>query len=273
MKIKNFQLNNKFSQNNKIDWFLGIVIGDGSVSDRYVRVYSNNVEITQNCKEILNKEFLISEKSFKIRNLSKERGGFRRRIETTELGINSVELTRKIKKMTKRLLKNPTSSFIQGLFDAEGSVDLAGNIIIWQRKNESGNMVIESIAKFFENENIKYRSIRNSNFHIMEIPGRYKNYQNLIKFSEIIGFLIKPKQKDLNLILEIFSEKQQINRKEIINYISTKENVTIRNVIEKFKIPKMSAYRLLNKLVDDKKLLKSNSYPNTYNFCWHSTKR
>ncbi len=265
MKTKNFQKN--LRPENKINWLLGIIAGDGDVSDRYVRVYNNDRLIIRNCEEIFQEGFGINRTKFKIRLLAKNRKGYKRNVETVELGINSTTFANCFKNLIRDQLDNPTTGFMRGLFDAEGSVDLAGNIVLWQRKDKKGTLVSKAIKRFLEDGKIKFRLIKNQDFYIFEILGRYKYYQNLVKFSETIGFVSPRKIKDLSLILETFSRKTFISGQQFLNFISDNQKVTLRQVIENFKVPKSNAYSALNKLVVDKKLIKIKSYPNIYKLC------
>lgn len=135
VKITNFQNKAYARKENKIEWLAGVILGDGRVSDRYVRVYSNTPEIVEKSKEIFQSDFGIVESRFKTRILRKERSGYKRSKETIELCINSKAFAEEFKQLIQKFVENPTASFVRGLFDAEGSVDLAGNITLWQRKN------------------------------------------------------------------------------------------------------------------------------------------
>jgi len=264
MKITDFQNKADAREEDKIEWLAGVILGDGRVSDRYVRVYSNTPEITQKSKEIFKSDFGIQEDKIKTRILQKERSGYKRSKETIELCINSKEFAEKFKKLIQQFVENPTASFVRGLFDAEGSVDLAGNITLWQRKNSQGNIVSKTVKNFLDSGTINYKTINNTDFHIIEIQGRYKNLKNLIRFSEILGFSICHKQRDLETILEIYSKKTMITEKEILDFLSRKGEGTLRDIIVTFRIPKINAYRILNILVTKRKLNKTKSYPNIY---------
>ncbi|MBU0898331.1 MAG: hypothetical protein KKB03_00965 [Nanoarchaeota archaeon] len=267
MKIKNFQKDKNSISENKINWLVGIILGDGRVSERYVRIYNNDRNIIQMCKDIFQYNLKIPKNKFKTRMLSKNRNGYKRNAETIELGINSTVFAKEFKNLTSKQLNNPKPYFMRGLFDAEGSVDLAGNIILWQRKDELGTTVSESIERFLKTYKIKYRIINNEDFYIFEILGRYKHYQNLTKFSEIVGFSSKQKLKDLNLIINIFSKRTFVKNQEIIKFVSKNKEVTLRDVIEKFEITKINGYTMLKKLVDENKIKKIKSYPNIYKIC------
>lgn len=236
-------------------------------------MYNNDRKIIEKSKETFKKCLEISKKKIKVRKLGKDRSGFTRNKETIEIGINSTELSSMIKKLIQDQLNKPTANFIKGLFDAEGSIDLAGNVTLWQRKNTQGTKVIKTIKKFLSENKIKNNLIKNKKFHILEIPGRYKNYKNMKKFEELIGFTSPSKQKDINLILNIFSKKTKTDENKILEFVFKNKQVTLREVIEEFKIPKINAYRALNKLVEKGKLEKVNSYPNIYRSYWHPTKR
>ena len=267
MQITDFQSKANARNENKIEWLAGIILGDGRVSDRYVRVYNNTPEIIEKSKETFLSEFGVSENKLKTRILRKERNGYKRNVETIELCINSTEFAKNFRRLIQKYIENPTASFVNGLFDAEGSVDLAGNITLWQRKDNQGTIVSETVKKFLNANDVRYKIINNPDFHIIEIQGRYKYIQNIIKFSEIIGFSVPHKQRDLETILEIYSKKTRITEKEVLDFISRKGEGTMRDIIVTFGIPKINAYRILKTLVNKKKLTKTKSYPNIYKLC------
>jgi len=257
-----------------VEWLVGIVVGDGRISDRYVRVYNSDTAIIQKCKNVFDKCFAITEPKLKIRLLSKDRNGFARNSETTELTVNSKELSRTFKELRERFLCNPTNDFISGLFDAEGSVDLRGTVTFWQRKNTSGKEVIQSVIKWLTKRSIKFSEIQNREFHILEIAGAYKNYLNLQKFLVYVKFSAENKIRNSKLIADIYSRHTLISESDILNFVLARSSVTVRDVIESFRIPKMLAYTKLNKLAKGNKITKIRSYPNRYFYSrWHSTIR
>lgn len=249
-----------------IDWLIGVVIGDGRISDRYIRVYNNDEAIIQKCKLTFDKKFGIKEPKVKTRKLSKNRNGFLRNKETVEITINSTELVFVFNKLSKRFLKNPTKDFINGLFDAEGSIDLRGTVTFWQRKNIEGEIVTKSVKKWLQANRIKFTEIRNSDFFIVEILGSYKNYLNIQKFLNHVKFTAIDKVKDAKLILDIFCLHSTVSKGTILNFVESQNSTTVRNVVETFKIPKMNAYTALNKLVRDNRITKTKTYPNYYIF-------
>ena len=257
-----------------VEWLVGMVVGDGRISDRYVRVYNNDAVIIRKCKTVFDKYFQMREPKLKIRLLSKNRDGFLRSTETTELTVNSKRLSRIFGGLRKQFLSNPTSDFISGLFDAEGSIDLRGTVTFWQRKNASGNEVIQSVAKWLTDNRIKFSEIRNAEFHILEIKGSYKNYTNLHRFLRCVKFTAEKKVKDSQLILDIYSKHSTVSESDILTFVSANSSVTVRDVIESFRIPKMMAYTKLNKLAKGNTIIKIKSYPDRYVYSrWHSTIR
>jgi hypothetical protein len=245
-----------------VSWLVGIIVGDGRVSQYYVRIYNSDVDIIHRCKRYFQRHFKISKRKFKIRIRNSVKGYGTNK--TIELGINSVVLSREFENLIEEFLKNPNSDFIKGLFDAEGSVDLAGTITLWQKKDTKGKIITEVIQKFLKSNGIKFSIINNREFYIIEILGRYRNYGNLKRFSEIVGFSSNHKQRDMKLILNIFSRHRKIEENSIIGFFKKYNEATLRNVIEYFKIPKITAYDALNRLVRKNKILKINSYPNIY---------
>jgi hypothetical protein len=247
---------------NKIKWFLGFVAGDGSITKRYVRIYNNSESLISDCIKILQTKFKIPFDKIKIRKLRRKRKGFKRNKETVEIGINSTKFSKTIKNLIEENFKVPSQEILTGVFDAEGCVDLNGNIVLWQRKSHNGNKVFKAVKNGLKKYNIKYDLIGNLDFNILEICGGYKYYENLQKFHQKIGFRHEKKQKNLSLILEIFNEKRSIQINDIFNFI--KNGKTVREVIEKFKIPKSRIYRILNMSVKKKLVEKINTFPNKY---------
>lgn len=247
-----------------LEWLIGVIAGDGRISDRYVRVYNNDESVISNCREVFRKQFGIEEPKLKIRKLTKNRNGFRRKTETTELTINSTELASVFNKLKDQLLMKPTNDFLSGLFEAEGSIDLRGTVTFWQRKDTTGKEISQSVIKWLNRNGIKFVTFKNQDFYILEVLGSYKNYNNLQKFLRHVRFFSEHKIKDTQLILDIFSSHKSIPKKDILKYVKLQSSVTVRDVIEKFHMPKMNAYKTLNKLVKENWIIKTDTYPNNY---------
>ena len=84
------------------------------------------------------------------------------------------------------------------------------------------------------------------------------------KFLKYVKFCSGHKIRDAELILDIFSSHKNISREDVLKFVELKGSTTVRNVIERFHIPKMNAYTTLNKLTRENKLIKIESYPNNY---------
>ncbi len=247
-----------------VEWLVGIIAGDGRISDRYVRVYNNDKAIIQKCTRIFYQSFGLQEGKIKFRTLKKDRNGFTRNSETIEITVNSQALASNLRKLKRTLLQKPADDFISGLFDAEGSIDLRGTITLWQRKDNQGKEIVQSIRKWLDRNEIDFVEVKNMDFYIIEILGSYKNYTNLKKFSSLVNLSVERKVKDLELILDIFSRRNLISREDVFQFVKMQNSVTVRDIIENFHIPKMNAYSALNKLVKENRIIKIKSYPDHY---------
>lgn len=226
--------------NQNIPWFIGITLGDGSLSGRMVRVWNNEKTITDRWTKILNKNFGIPKEKIKTRRLKKDRNGFKRNKETLEVTVNSLEFKRKIKRLTQELISsNDLESdkiVLQGIFDAEGSINGRCEVVIWQRKNEQGNMVTKFIKEKLQQLDIKFRDQSNNEFHIIFILGGLKNKDNFVNFSQLINFSHPKKKEWLDLDLEILSLNRKITEEEIVEFLQHVESVTVNDLVRHFKV-------------------------------------
>ena len=251
-----------------IGWFIGMTLGDGSLSGRMVRVWNNDVTIVDKWKEILKNQFNISDASIKIRKLSKDRNGFKRNSDTTEATVNSSQFNNQIKELTKKLLetenKNLMCSILQGLFDAEGSINGRCEIVIWQRKDKQGNLVTEFIKKSLEFLDIKFRDESNSKFNILLILGGTRNKENFLKFSELIGFSNQNKNNWLELDKEILQSNKKITEEEVILFLKENGEVTINDFVKSFKVIETRIRKSLNQLVERRVVNKISTWPRKF---------
>ena len=118
-----------------IAWFIGITAGDGSLSGRMVRLWNNEKFLVDRWITIVNKTFGIPVEKVKIRMLKKDRKGFRRNRETIESTVNSTQFNRQIKELLENILSSDDvkmpGSVLQGIFDAEGSINGRCEVVIW----------------------------------------------------------------------------------------------------------------------------------------------
>lgn len=251
--------------NKNKSWFIGITLGDGSLSGRMVRVWNNEEFIANRWIEILNKEFGISEDKVKIRKLKKDRSGFRRNKETIEATVNSAQFNREIKKLSREVLSSNDSEIIrstlQGVFDAEGSICGRCEVVIWQRKNEQGNIIMGFVKKNLELLDIKFVDDSNDNFNIIRILGGFRNKENIKRFAELINFSHPKKKEWLNLDLEILELSKKISEGEIINFLKTVKEVTVNDIVRHFKVIETRVRRKLKKLLKNGIIQRSNTRP------------
>jgi intein-encoded DNA endonuclease-like protein len=117
----------------RIGFILGALIGDGSLSDK------NTIEFQQKSKEWLeivkNNFFILFGKESKISKIF-GRNAFRLRIYSKEIFNLFKELTSKINEVVMNESEEFQRKFLQGIFDAEGSVEKYQNRIAFYNKDE-----------------------------------------------------------------------------------------------------------------------------------------
>jgi intein-encoded DNA endonuclease-like protein len=111
----------------RIGFILGALIGDGSLSDK------NTIEFQQKSKEWL--EIILFGKESKISKIF-GRNAFRLRIYSKEIFNLFKDLTSKINEVVMNESEEFQSKFLQGIFDAEGSVEKYQNRIAFYNKDE-----------------------------------------------------------------------------------------------------------------------------------------
>lgn len=249
-------------------WFIGIILGDGSLSGGMVRVWNNEEFIVNRWIEILNKEFGISKDKVKTRKLKKDRNGFRRNKETIEATVNSAQFNREIKKLSQDVLSSSDleiiRSTLQGIFDAEGSICGRCEIVIWQRKNENGDLIANFVRNKLQKLGIKFVNDPNDEFHIIRVLGGLRNKDNIVRFSRLIGFSHTRKKEWLNLVLEILSLNRKIDEDEIIQFLLERRSAIVKDMVLQFKVIETRIRRCLRKLQIKGIITKSNTWPRRF---------
>jgi len=251
-----------------IAWFIGITIGDGSLSGRMVRLWNNEEFLINKWIEVLNSRFDIPREKIKIRRLKSNRNGFKRNKETIESTVNSTIFKKRIKKLFENVLAasnvNISGPILQGIFDAEGSVNGRCEVVIWQKKDRQGDLITEFMKSRLKEIGIKFVVQNNDNFHIILIPGGFRNHDNIRKFSELIGFSHPKKRKWLDLDLEILSLNRKITEKEMIQFLERVESATVNDMVVNFKVIEHRIRHCLRKLEMKNKIIKTNIWPRRF---------
>jgi len=232
-------------------WLVGIIAGDGSLSGRMVRIWNTEKYVIEKAKRIILNEFKQERIIVSVASNKKD-NHFKRRMDVIELRVNSVKLKEEIKNLLFEIKATSNLetifSFLRGVFDAEGSVDFNGNIVLWQRKNKKGMEIIRTIKRGLETSGINFRVWNNKNFFIISIPGNRSTQENLEKFRILIGFSHPKKDHDLTHLITILKSKKKPDKKEVLDFIKLRRRVKSADLINKFLLLRSEAHRLLKRL-------------------------
>ncbi len=165
----------------------------------YVKNNEYRIEIEQNNKEWLQIIQNCFEKCYnkksKIRMTSK--GYYRLLCHSKSIYIELKNLRQNFSQLLDKPIEYQIC-FLQGVFDAEGSVHSYRNQIRVASKNKN---LIDTITQMLSNLNIKFGNLdTNKTTNVISIP--LYGFENIEKFSEIIGFRHPEKLKRLNKILQ-----------------------------------------------------------------------
>ena len=203
-----------FSGNERNQFFqlMGYILGDGSPDVNRITLFEADEEIILTYKKIAEKLFGI----YVGKRFRKDKGYFEAKLYSKEL-LQAIKATfvgifdekRKIPQVVQSMQNRLLAPFIKGLYDAEGYVDSAGTVGITM----SSRILIQTLqllllrfgiissygSDFYKHKYWKYRI-------------RISDYDSLRKFSRLIGFGSKKKQKALLSILKNKSQTSYANQ-------------------------------------------------------------
>lgn len=221
----------------QIAWLSGIISGDGYIDDRHIDIFNSSPSILSTVLKCIKQTFPNTNIRVEIYNERQSRNlinkwmkvldtknvriipntsPWKSNKERLRIRVASKEMASQINQIIvnwKNMSLEEKASFLKGLFDAEGSVDLKGYIEFKQANNKKGTKIFEiavEITKEFGIEITKPNTKRDSNK-----TNFYFCVKNLEKFSELIGFVDEEKNDRLNKIISILKTRKAITEKDI----------------------------------------------------------
>ena len=216
-------------------WLLGVLTGDGCIGERFIQFTNNNMELI---KLFLNKimELNISVSGIVANintttNLKNDAENLK--VTLLKLGVKKVFITlvkqnlnkpviqlflfdrktandfrRNISTFLKIPLTQEIPSFIQGFFDAEGSIHKRDKAIeAKQKSNKKGKRIMKFLELNLKRLGIKC-SLEGPNCEkmlILRVWGGKRNKENMIKFQKVVGFSHPEKSALLKSIISELS--------------------------------------------------------------------
>lgn len=251
-------------------WLIGMVVGDGYLSDRNIEIYNSSPVILKESvnviKNILNfpverikvdvysldsnteKWSQILELPQQCITLRKNTSPWNTTTEKIRIRISSKEKANELGKLLKNIRnasKEQKINFVKGLFDAEGSVDLKGRIEFKQVNDKKGKEITNLAFKIIANE-LKIRCTEPKIKQDKKKDDVYFYVMDIEKFSELVSFVDKEKREKLSMIIECSKSKKTPTESEILN--SLEEPKTSFELIKTIKCPYYKIQRLLSKL-------------------------
>ena len=200
----------------QVSWLKGLIEGDGYIDDRHVEVYNSSSTVLRETAKILknliaterikvdiytenpeekligrwSRTLGIPQNNFRIRSVTSP---WKARSEKIRVRVASKDLADKIRGTKKG------ASFIKGLFDAEGSVDIKGYIEF--KQVERNKKLVEEVHRFVEELGLKTTPVRikqdklkkDAYFYVKDIRG----------YKQKIGFVDSDKTRKIEILLKV----------------------------------------------------------------------
>lgn len=218
-----------------IYWVIGLLEGDGYIDDRHVEFFNSEKSILKELVISLTKTGIGKDKikvdiyteklnlklidrwSKKLRlprsnfKLRKNTSPWKSNKEKIRIRVASKELCTKLRKLK---IKNK-KRYVQGLLDAEGSVDIKGYIEFKQVYNKKGKILVKRVYDL-----VKYLGIDATTPKIkndLKKQDLYFYIRDLKKYEKIIGFIDKNKKEKLSTLIKILDINNKPTLKEVEN--------------------------------------------------------
>lgn len=253
-------------------WLVGITIGDGYLDDRHVEVYNSSKSILKEVVRTIKVDLKFpidrtmvdiysmtanKKRWSEILDIPKEQIKLRPNSSpwnaTTEklrVRISSKEIATEFHEFYKHIMhksKSEKISFVKGLFDAEGSVDLKGKIEFKQVKDVKGVEVVRIVYKILSKLGIECTIPKEK--HDKKKDDFYFYVKDLERFKSLIGFVDIEKSQKLDLIIKTYKSDKVPSEKEILSIIRKRPS-TMFELIQLLKSPHYRIQRKLKKLAD-----------------------
>jgi predicted transcriptional regulator len=266
-------------------WLAGIVRGDGHIDDRHVEIYNSSPSILKKSVQTIQKlstqpirvkvdiysmdASLISKWS-KILELSKTCIKLRKNTspwatssEKLRIRVSSKKLAEKVGLLLKKeLSKNEVRSFLRGLFDAEGSVDIKGYIEFKQVASNEGKALVMKVHNYLTALNISCTNPKMKKDTLKE--DFYFYVKDLEGYRRAINFDDEDKQEKLNFVIDVYKQRRKPSEKELLS-ILRKEPAKILDIMLKVACPYYNIRYVLCRMIKNGKItcIKSGNQ-NTY---------
>jgi len=266
-------------------WLAGIVRGDGYIDDRHVEIYNSSPSILRKSVQTIQKlsiqpirvkvdiystDASLVLKWSKILELPK--ACIRLRENTSPWATNSEKLRIRVssKKLAERmdlLLKKELSSdevksFLRGLFDAEGSVDIKGYIEFKQVANKEGKILVTKVRDYLAMLNI---SCTNPKMKKDTLKKDFYFYvKDLEGYRRAINFADEDKREKLDFVINVYKKRRKPSEEELLLMLQ-KKPAKILDIMLKVACPYYNVRYVLYRMIKNGKItcIKSGNQ-NTY---------
>lgn len=256
-------------------WFAGFFKGDGSITYGRVAVDTTTPafakRLVANLSRLTSKEVKFevygSAKNFSD-SLSKNFLHYPQKSanasDCVKIKVDSVGFARSLKQTVDGFLAEidgkdvqMKSDFLQGFFDAEGSVSVDGTVQIDLCKS-NGNLLTQ-VSVLLADLGIEHKILESERKVRLIVLGRRGKVQNLEKFRVMVNFSAAPKNQELDAIIEIYSRpKDGRSRKEISEalekILSQQTIVGMKSLMTLLKVKYRTLNRIVNRLAEEKTL-------------------
>lgn len=258
-KIRTFRLNkimiSKIQQNENHDlaWFLGFFVGDGYTTTGRIGVDTISPEAASRIVSILSKltnktriEVYGDPESFSD-ILSSGFLKYGRRKENhsdyVKIRVDDSVFLRDFVKYKERFIKDIPEHlvchFLRGFFDAEATVSPQGTIEIDLAKEN--RKLLHFVGSLLGKLGISYQISEYKSKIRLEIHGRMRRIENLIKFRRTINFSIIQKRDELEKIIHLYSQPRDIRtenevRDIVFSYLKENSQVEMKSLMRKLNL-------------------------------------
>jgi hypothetical protein len=271
-------------------WLCGIIVGDGYFDDRHVDIYNSSASVLRKVVKAL-KTFGLPErrlrvdiygdpnnqavktlekkwkKILKLQNIKviENNSPWKSNSEKLRIRIASKKLASFIRnafEQFKRLNNKQKKNFIQGLFDAEASVDFKGYVEFKQKDCKKGKRIIQMIYKEINSLGISTTQLRIKKDK--EKRNLYFCVKDLEKYNRVIGFSCEEKLGKLKRLIKIKKENRKVTENLLLEAIG-REKKTLEELILQLQAPYHRIRRILINLslegkIDTQKIGNKNYY-------------
>jgi len=262
-------------KNGQIFWFIGFFIGDGyttygrvgidTTTPKFAEVIVD--QLTQLTDKPVKFEIYGDHKKFRailtrsFLHYPKKREDWsdyvKIRIDSENFRRKFSQFIQKTYEKIEELPKEYQLKFLQGFFDAEGTVSPDGTVQVDLAKDNFNLKLAKKISTLLSRFKIKNKLREKRRRISLIIEGRSAHITNLELFQELIGFSSPIKRRDLEIVIDVYSSSKD-NRphfwveREILKVLQSRSSIELKELMWILRIKYDKLKVCLNRLMRKK---------------------